>query len=178
MAGEYFRSTPQTGRAESAAARAAGRTEYIVGMKLAGIKLDHIGIATPDLDTGSAPYLALGFTPEGPDEVVEAQGVRVRVFRVGDAMIELLEPMRPESAIARYLEKNRPGLHHTAYRVDDIHAEIERLRGQGATFLTDQAGPGLHGTTVIFLHPKWGAGTLIELCQSPADPHSQGGHQH
>lgn len=142
------------------------------------MKLDHIGIATPDLNTGSAPYLALGFTPEGPDEVVEAQGVRVRVFRVGDAMIELLEPMRPESAIARYLEKNRPGLHHTAYRVEDIHAEIERLRGQGATFLTEQPGPGLHGTSVIFLHPKWGAGTLIELCQHPAAPHAQGGHQH
>lgn len=137
------------------------------------MKLDHIGIATPDLEAGSAPYLALGFKPEGPDEIVEAQGVRVRVFRVGDAMIELLEPTRPESAIAKFLEKNRPGLHHTAYRVDDIQAEVERLKGEGATFLAEKPGPGIHNTSVIFLHPKWGAGTLIELCQHPA-----GGHRH
>ncbi|WP_135228296.1 methylmalonyl-CoA epimerase [Deinococcus fonticola] len=142
------------------------------------MKLDHIGIATPDLDMGSEPYLALGFTPEGEDEVVEAQGVRVRVFRVGDAVVELLAPLRPESAIARFLEKNRPGLHHTAYRVEDIHAEMARLRGQGATFLSEQPGPGLHGTTVVFLHPKWGAGTLIELCQHPQEAQVAGGHGH
>ena len=136
--------------------------------------LDHIGIATPDLDAGSAPYLALGLHPEGPDEIVEAQGVNVRVFRIGDTMVELLAPVRPESAIARYLEKNRPGLHHTAYRVADIDTEIERLKATGATFLSDRPGPGLHGTRVIFLHPKWGAGTLIELCEHPA--HSAGTH--
>lgn len=130
--------------------------------------LDHIGIATPDLEQGSAPYLALGLKPDGPDEVVESQGVNVRVFRIGDSMIELLAPIRPESAIARYLEKNRPGLHHTAYRVQNIEAEVERLRGGGATFLTEGPGPGLHHTRVIFLHPKWGAGTLIELVEHPA----------
>ncbi|GAA5501854.1 ethylmalonyl-CoA/methylmalonyl-CoA epimerase [Deinococcus xinjiangensis] len=135
------------------------------------VQLDHIGIATPDLDTGSAPYLALGLSPEGPDEIVEAQGVNVRVFRVGDAMVELLAPTGPESAIAKYLEKNRPGLHHTAYRVDDIDAEIERLKATGATFLSEKAGAGLHHTRVIFLHPKWGAGTLIELCEHPKGQH-------
>lgn len=135
------------------------------------VQLDHIGIATPDLEAGSAPYLALGLSPEGPDEIVEAQGVNVRVFRVGDAMVELLAPIRPESAIAKYLEKNRPGLHHTAYRVDDIDAEIERLKATGATFLSEKAGAGLHNTRVIFLHPKWGAGTLIELCEHPKGQH-------
>ena len=129
--------------------------------------LDHIGIATPDLDAGSAPYLALGLSPDGPDEVVEAQGVRVRVFRAGESMIELLMPTRPESAVAKYLEKNRPGLHHTAYRVDDVAAEVGRLRAEGATFLSEAPGPGLHGTRVIFLHPKWGQGTLIELVEHP-----------
>lgn len=129
--------------------------------------LDHMGIATPDLDQGSAPYLALGLTPDGPDELVQSQGVNVRVFRVGQSMIELLAPARPDSAIARYLEKNRPGLHHTAYRVAHLDAEVERLRGLGATFLSEQPGPGLHGTRVIFLHPKWGQGTLIELVEHP-----------
>lgn len=130
-------------------------------------RLDHIGIATPDLESGSAPYLALGLQPAGADEIVESQGVRVRVFQVGESMVELLSPIRPDSAIAKYLEKNRPGLHHTAYRVDDIDAEIKRLRAVGAHFLSEQPGPGLHGTRVIFLHPKWGAGTLIELCEHP-----------
>ncbi len=138
--------------------------------------LDHIGIATPDLDTGSAPYLALGLSPEGEDELVESQGVNVRVFRAGETMVELLAPMRADSAIARFLEKNRPGLHHTAYRVEDIDAEIARLRAGGATFLTEQPGPGLHGTRVIFLHPKWGAGTLIELCEHPRGDHGAHGH--
>ncbi|WP_414657187.1 VOC family protein [Deinococcus sp. VB343] len=129
--------------------------------------LDHIGIATPNLDVGSAPYLALGFVPEGADEIVEAQGVKVRVFRVGESMVELLEPMRPDSAIAKYLEKNRPGLHHTAYRVESVDAEMKRLQEGGAQFLSAQPGPGLHGTRVVFLHPKWGQGTLIELVEHP-----------
>lgn len=131
------------------------------------MRLDHIGIATPDLDEGSKPYLALGFTPDGPDEIVETQGVKVRCFSVGDSMVELLQPIREDSAIAKYLEKNRPGLHHTAYRVDDIEAEIKRLKADGAQFLGDEPRPGLHNTRVIFLHPKWGAGTLVELCEHP-----------
>lgn len=133
--------------------------------------LDHIGIATPDLEVGSAPYLALGLQPSGPDEVLERQGVRARVFQAGETKIELLEPLNSESPIARFLEKNRPGLHHTAYRVQDIRAEIERLRGMGATFLSESPSVGLHGSLVIFLHPKWGEGTLIELCQ-PAEAHA------
>lgn len=146
---------------------------------MTGPVLDHIGIATPDLDVGSAPYLALGLTPEGEDELVEAQGVNVRVFRVGESVVELLAPARPDCAIARYLEKNRPGLHHTAYRVPDLDAEVSRLKAAGAPFLSDAPGPGLHGTRVIFLHPKWGQGTLIELVEHPqthgqVQPHSKG----
>lgn len=151
---------------------AHARPETAYSTAMTAPLLDHIGIATPDLDQGSAPYLALGLTPAGPDEHVPSQGVNVRVFQVGQSMVELLAPARPDSAIARYLEKNRPGLHHTAYRVPDLDAEVTRLRAQGAAFLSDAPGPGLHGTRVIFLHPKWGQGTLIELVEHPAG----GGH--
>ncbi|CAM3656748.1 methylmalonyl-CoA epimerase [Deinococcus frigens] len=127
--------------------------------------LDHVAVATPDLDTASAPYLALGLHPEGPDEDVETQGVRVRTFQVGETLIELLMPTRPDSPIAVYLDRRGPGLHHTAYRVADLAAEMSRLRGQGARFLSDAPTPGRAGTRVAFLHPKWGAGTLIELVE-------------
>ncbi|QFP76135.1 methylmalonyl-CoA epimerase [Deinococcus sp. AJ005] len=132
--------------------------------------LDHVAVATPDLDTGSAPYLALGLHPEGPDEDVQTQGVRVRAFQVGETLIELLMPTRPDSPIAAYLEKRGPGLHHTAYRVADLDAEMTRLRSEGARFLSEAPTPGRAGTRVAFLHPKWGAGTLIELVEHPRDP--------
>ena len=97
-------------------------------------QLDHVAIATPDLDAGSAPYVALGLRPEGPDEDVESQGVRVRAFQVGDTLIELLMPTRLDSPIAVYLEKRGPGLHHTAYRVTDLAAEMTRLQAGGGRF--------------------------------------------
>ncbi len=131
--------------------------------------LDHVAIATPDLDTGSTPYLALGLHPEGPDEEVKGQGVRVRAFVVGETLIELLMPTRPDSPIAAYLDKRGPGLHHTAYRVADLDAEMTRLRAEGARFLSDAPTPGRAGTRVAFLHPRWGAGTLIELVEHPQD---------
>ncbi|MCP2014988.1 methylmalonyl-CoA/ethylmalonyl-CoA epimerase [Deinococcus sp. HSC-46F16] len=129
--------------------------------------LDHVAIATPDLGAGSAPYVALGLAPEGPDEEVPSQGVRVRAFVVGATLIELLAPTRPDSPIAAFLEKRGPGLHHTAYRVADLDAEMARLRGEGARFLSGTPTPGRAGTRVAFLHPKWGAGTLIELVEHP-----------
>lgn len=140
---------------------------------MSALMLDHVAIATPDLDAGSAPYIALGLHPEGPDEDVATQGVRVRAFQVGDTLIELLMPTRPESPITTFLEKKGPGLHHTAYRVTDLDAEMTRLRADGARFLNAEPTPGRAGTRVAFLHPKWGQGTLIELVEHP-----EGGPQH
>ncbi|MFC6660009.1 VOC family protein [Deinococcus multiflagellatus] len=90
--------------------------------------LDHVAIATPDLDAGAAPYEALGLKVEGPDEEVGTQGVRVRAYQVGDTLIELLTPTRPDSPIAVFLDKRGAGLHHTAYRVADLDAEMARLK--------------------------------------------------
>lgn len=129
--------------------------------------LDHIAIATPNLDEGALPYQTLGLKPEGPDEEVEAQGVMVRAFEIGDSLIELLAPTRADSPIAKFLEKKGPGLHHTAYRVQDITAEMARLKATGAHFISATPTPGRAGTKVAFLHPKWGGGTLIELVEHP-----------
>jgi methylmalonyl-CoA/ethylmalonyl-CoA epimerase len=127
--------------------------------------IDHIGIATPDLETGSAPYVALGLTPLEPDEDVVSQRVRVRAFQAGESLIELLMPTSPDSPIAAYLEKRGAGLHHLALRVDNLEAEILRLQETGATFINPEPRAGRAGTRVVFLHPKWGGGVLIELVE-------------
>ncbi len=129
------------------------------------LQLDHVAIATPDLELGSAPYVALGLHPEGPDEEVSSQGVMVRTFLAGETLIELLMPTRTDSPIAIFLEKRGAGLHHTAYRVDNLDSEMARLQAEGARFLSPQPSAGRAGTKVAFLHPKWGAGTLIELVE-------------
>lgn len=133
--------------------------------------LDHVAIATPDLEVGSSPYRALGLSPQGPDEEVASQGVVVRAFLVGESLVELLAPSRPDSPVAAFLEKRGPGLHHLAFRVADLDAEVARLKAQGARLLNDGPQPGRAGTRVVFAHPRWGAGTLIELVEHPEGRH-------
>ncbi|ADY25760.1 methylmalonyl-CoA epimerase [Deinococcus proteolyticus MRP] len=135
--------------------------------------LDHIAIAARTLDEGSAPYLALGLTPEGADEHMAAQGAWIRAFRIGDTLIELLAPDSEDSTIAKFLEKKGPGLHHTAYRVENIEAAMGEMREAGAPLLNDAPQAGRAGSRVAFLHPKWGQGTLIELVE-----HGHGAQKH
>ncbi|UWX64372.1 VOC family protein [Deinococcus rubellus] len=137
-------------------------------LELGHLTLDHVAIAAPDLESGSAPYLALGLHPEGPDEGVEGQGVRVRAFVVGGSLIEVLSPTRPDSPVATFLTRQGAGLHHLALRVGNLETEMRRLRAAGANFLNDEPRAGRAGTRVAFLHPKWGAGTLIELVEHPS----------
>lgn len=129
--------------------------------------LDHLGIATPDLDEGSRPYLMLGMTPEGPDELIAGSSVRVRAFRAGSSLIELVAPASAGSPIERFLGRRGPGLHHAAFSVTRLDAALERLRGQGAVLIDEKARPGRAGTRVAFLHPRWAGGTLIELVEYP-----------
>ncbi|AZI43081.1 VOC family protein [Deinococcus psychrotolerans] len=136
---------------------------------LSGLTLDHIAVATPDLDSGSAAYLALNLHPEGPDEDVPGQGVRVRAFEIGGSLIELLMPTRESSPIATFLAKRGAGLHHLAFRVSDLAAEMQRLSALGAVFISAEPQAGRAGTRVAFLHPKWSGGTLIELVEHPAE---------
>jgi methylmalonyl-CoA/ethylmalonyl-CoA epimerase len=127
--------------------------------------IDHIGIVTPDLDTGSAPYLRLGLTPLGADEENPIFASKLRVFQIGESLIELVAPTSPDSPLTQYLEARGPGLHHIAFRVDDIVMASRELLERGATFLTPEPLPGRAGSRVMFLDPSWGAGTLIELVE-------------
>lgn len=131
------------------------------------VHLDHVAIVTPSLDEGSAPYLALGLHPEGPDELVASQNVRVRAFVLGQGLLELIEPQDPSGPLAAFLARRGPGLHHLAFRVEQLETEMRRLEALGAQLLDAQPRPGRAGSRVAFLHPRWGGGTLIELVEHP-----------
>lgn len=127
--------------------------------------IDHLGIAVRNLDEATAPYGLLGLEPIGDDELIASQHVKVRALRVGESLLELLEPTSPESPLASFLEKRGPGLHHVALRVQNLEAEIQRLLKQDARFISTEPRAGRAGTKVVFLHPKWGQGVLIELVE-------------
>ena len=127
--------------------------------------IDHIGIATADLEAASVAYRAIGLEPLLPDEDVLSQMVRVRAFKSGDSLIELLMPLEASSPIQGFLEKRGAGLHHLALRVDHLETEIARLQALGAVFISPVPRAGRAGTRVVFLHPKWCGGVLIELVE-------------
>lgn len=127
--------------------------------------LDHIGIAVKDLPAALAFYRdALGLEVEAPEEVT-SQRVRAHFVPVGESKLELLEATASESAIARYVDKRGPGLHHITLRVDDIGAALEQLRSRGVRMIDDRPRPGAEGSTIAFVHPSSAHGVLIELKQ-------------
>ncbi len=132
---------------------------------LTGLPLDHVGVAVPDLRAATEPYRLLGLSQVGEDETVASQNVRVRALRVGESLLELLEPTAPESPVAAFLAKRGPGLHHLALRVENLALEVERLGAAGARFISTEPRPGRAGTRVVFLHPKWTGGVLVELVE-------------
>jgi methylmalonyl-CoA/ethylmalonyl-CoA epimerase len=125
--------------------------------------IDHIGIAVQNLEIASAPYQALGFSVVGHDELIENQHVLVRAFQAGESLIELLAPTSLESPIASFLEKRGQGMHHIAFRVENLEGEIARLELIGAQFISSVPRAGRAGTRVVFLKPSWGQGVLMEL---------------
>lgn len=128
-------------------------------------KIDHLGIAVKSLDETVKYYEeALGLKCEHREEV-ESQKVRTAFFNVGGTHIELLEPTSPESAIAKYLEKNpNGGIHHVAYATDDITGQLAQAKNAGVRLINETPMPGAHGKQVAFLHPKSTFGVLTELC--------------
>ena len=132
-------------------------------------RLDHIGIAVRSLETARI-YEALGLRVEHT-EVVETQKVRTAFIPIGGkATIELLEATAEDSPIAKHIEKRGEGIHHICFRVDDIDAELVKLKAQGFRLVNEQAVPGAHGCRVAFLHPSAGSGVLIELSEKKEDP--------
>jgi len=127
--------------------------------------LDHVGIAVQDVDKSLAFFRdALGLEVEVPEEVA-SQRVRAHFIAVGESSIELLEATASDSAIAKYLEKRGPGIHHITLRVDDIHAALEQLKTRGVRLVDQEPRPGAEGSLVAFIHPSAAHGVLVELKQ-------------
>jgi methylmalonyl-CoA/ethylmalonyl-CoA epimerase len=129
------------------------------------MKIDHIGIATRQLDDALALWRdALGLQIDLTEEVTE-QGVRVAMLQAGETRIELLEPLTPGSPVGRFLEKRGPGIHHIAMGVSDIHASLAELKACGARLIDETPRTGAGGCLVAFVHPESTNGVLLELVQ-------------
>lgn len=128
-------------------------------------KIEHIGIAVKDLQASNALFEKLLGVPPYKEEAVESEGVTTSFFQSGPNKIELLEATREDSPIAKFLEKKGEGVHHIAFAVEDIEAEIERLIGEGFRMIHEQPKAGADNKLIAFLHPKGTNGVLVELCQ-------------
>ncbi len=129
-------------------------------------KINHIGVAVKSLDEALPFYrdnLSMPFC--GVEEVAE-QKVRVAMLQVGESKIELLEPTSEDSPIAKFIEKNGPGIHHIAYEVEDLEAAIAKVMSDGGRMIDEKPRNGAHGSRIAFIHPKSSNGVLTELCQA------------
>jgi len=131
--------------------------------------IDHVGVAVADIDAALALYRdALGM-PLVHRETVTTQGVHAALLDIGDSHVELLEPLGPETAVGKFLERRGPGIHHVAYRVDDVEETLRALAGAGLRLIDERPRTGIRGSRVAFVHPSSTGGVLTEIVQ-PA-PH-------
>ena len=128
-------------------------------------KIEHIGIAVKDLEKSNKVFASLFGKEHYKMEEVLSEGVKTSFFEAGPNKIELLEATNPESPIAKFIAKKGEGIHHIAFAVDDINAEIARLKNEGFIVLNETPKKGADNKLVAFLHPKSTNGVLIELCQ-------------
>jgi methylmalonyl-CoA epimerase len=129
------------------------------------MRIDHIGIATRELKDATALWCdALGLAADAAEEVAE-QGVRLVMLPIGESQIELLEPIRQDSPVARFLERRGPGIHHIAIGVDDIREALLQLKQKGARLIDETPRTGAGGCLVAFVHPSSANGVLLELVQ-------------
>jgi len=128
-------------------------------------EIDHVAIAVRDLDAAIAYYAETFGCEVEHRETIEKDGVDEALLKVADSYIQLLTPSRPDSTVAKYLEKNGEGIHHVGYRVDDCAIALAAVKANGHRVIDEEPRPGSRGTTVAFVHPKTAFGTLIELVQ-------------
>lgn len=128
--------------------------------------LDHVGIAVPSLDDALPMWEAIVGSPGTGRERVETQGVEVIFVGAGAGRVELLAPTRPDSPVARFLDRRGSGMHHLCYRVPDIRAALDDFRRQGYELIDQEPRTGAHNHRVAFLHPRTTAGVLIELLEA------------
>jgi methylmalonyl-CoA epimerase len=130
--------------------------------------IDHIGVAVEDLDGAIGLYRERFGMREQHRETVEDQGVEAVLLEIGDGHVELLSPLGPETAVGRFLERHGPGLHHVAYRTEDIDSALEQLRAAGLRLIDESPRTGIRNSRVAFVHPKSTGGVLTELVE-PAE---------
>jgi methylmalonyl-CoA/ethylmalonyl-CoA epimerase len=130
--------------------------------------IDHVGIAVADLETAVEWHRhAFGLEPSYRERV-EDQGVDEALFAIGSSFIQLLGALGPDTPVGAFLAHRGPGLHHVAYRVDDIEEALRHLHAEGVRLIDDHGRPGSRGTTVAFVHPRSAGGVLLELVQVPS----------
>ena len=134
-------------------------------------RIDHIGIAVENLDDSIALYDRDFDLELVHRETVEEQGVEAVLLDVGENHVELIAPLGPETGVAKFLAKNGPGLHHVAYQVEDIEAEIARLVAAGIRMIDREPRTGIRGSRVAFMHPKSTGGVLTELTEPAKGAH-------
>lgn len=132
-------------------------------------KIEHIGIAVSNLSSALKVYETLFQANCYKQEIVESEGVKTAFLQVGESKIELLEATNPNSAIAKFLEKNKAGFHHIAFEVDDIDSELIRLENEGFQLIHTTPKDGADNKRIAFLHPKSTNGMLVELCQEKSE---------
>lgn len=128
-------------------------------------KIEHLGIAVKNIESSLKVYEALLNTKMYKTEVVESEGVKTAFIQIGESKIELLEATNPDSPIAKFLDKKGQGIHHIAFDVTDIEAEIQRLKKEGFDLIHQSPKDGADNKLIAFLHPKSTDGILVELCQ-------------
>ncbi len=142
-------------------------TQRILGETM-GIRLDHIGIAVNELESGSVFWNIIGLEMQG-DELNEEQGVNIRFFGTEPssegARIELLSPTSEDTPIGKFLQQRGPGIQQIAFRVDDLQGLLNRLKSQGVRLINETPTVGAHGSQIAFVHPSSTGGVLVELLQ-------------
>ena len=133
-------------------------------------QIDHVGVAVEDLDAAIALHERTYGLALAHREVVEEQGVEAVLLDVGESHVELLRPLQPDTAVGRFLASRGPGLHHVAYRVDDIDAALDALRDRGVQLIDETPRAGIRDSRVAFVHPRSTGGVLTEIVQ-PAEGH-------
>jgi methylmalonyl-CoA/ethylmalonyl-CoA epimerase len=131
-------------------------------------RIDHIGVATDDLDGAIALYEGTLGMPVAHRETVESQGVEAVLLDVGEGHVELLRPLGPDTPIGRYLERKGPGLHHVAYAVDDIEGVLGKLKESGIDLIDSEPRVGIRRSRVAFVHPRSTDGVLTEIVEPAA----------
>jgi len=129
------------------------------------LKIEHLGIAVKNLEQSMPLFEQLLNTPCYKTEMVESEGVNTAFFQAGDSKIELLEATKEQSPIAKFIEKKGEGIHHIAFEVENIEAEMKRLAALGFELLNETPKKGADNKLVCFLHPKTTNSVLVELCQ-------------